>query len=87
MMNRKMADDIKFEEALSKLEGIVKELESGELSLEESLAAFEEGIRLSRICSKQLDAAERKIEVLIKGEDGQLTIDGFGFEPPKEDEQ
>ena len=82
-----MADDIKFEEALSKLEGIVKELESGELSLEESLAAFEEGIRLSRICSKQLDAAERKIEVLIKGEDGQLTIDGFGFEPPKEDEQ
>jgi len=82
-----MADDIKFEEALSKLEGIVKDLESGELSLEESLAAFEEGIRLSRICSKQLDAAERKIEILIKGEDGQLTIDGFGFEPPKEDEQ
>ncbi len=82
-----MADDIKFEDALSKLEEIVEKLESGELSLEESLAAFEEGIKLSRVCSGQLDAAERKIEILIKAEDGQLQIEGFGFESPKEDEQ
>jgi len=79
-----MTDDIKFEDALSKLEGIVEELERGELSLEESLAAFEEGIRLSRICSKQLDEAERKIEILVKGEDGQLQIKDFGSEPSKE---
>jgi exodeoxyribonuclease VII small subunit len=72
-----MTEDIKFEEALSKLESLVEELERGELSLEESLAAFEEGIRLSRICSKQLDEAERKIEILIKGEDGQLRIEDF----------
>jgi len=77
MIDQKMTDDIKFEDALSKLEEIVEKLESGELSLEESLAAFEEGIRLSRICSKQLDAAERKIEILIKGKDGQLQMEDF----------
>ena len=81
-----MADDIKFEDALSKLESIVGKLESGELSLEESLNAFEEGIRLSRICSKQLDEAERKIEILIKGENGQLRIEPFSLGSPKEDE-
>jgi len=81
-----MADDIRFEDALSKLESIVGKLESGELSLEESLNAFEEGIRLSRICSKQLDEAERKIEILIKGENGQLRIEPFGLGSPKEDE-
>jgi exodeoxyribonuclease VII small subunit len=78
-----MADNIKFEDALSELESIVEKLERGELSLEESLAAFEEGIRLSRICSKQLDEAERKIEILIKGDDGQLQIEDFGFQSPK----
>jgi len=82
-----MTDDIKFEDALSRLEGIVEELESGELSLEQALAAFEEGIRLSRICSKQLDEAERKIEILIKGENGQLRIEDFGLESSKEGEQ
>jgi len=79
-----MAKDIKFEDALSNLEGIVKKLESGELSLEESLVAFEEGIKLSRICSKQLDAAEKKIEILVKGEDGKLETESFGTEPPEE---
>ena len=52
-----MAKEIKFEDALSELESIVQKLERGELSLEESLTAFEEGIRLSRICSKRLDEA------------------------------
>ena len=75
-----MTKDIKFEDALSNLEGIVKKLEGGELSLEESLVAFEEGIRLSRICSKQLDAAEKKIEILVKGEDGKLETKSFGPE-------
>ena len=50
-----MTKDVKFEDALSSLESIVEKLERGELSLEESLAAFEEGIRLSRMCSKKLD--------------------------------
>ena len=87
MMDKKITDDIKFEEALSKLESIVEKLESGELSLEESLAVFEEGIRLSRICSKQLDGAERKIEILIKGENGQMRVENFGLESPDEGEQ
>lgn len=82
-----MTDKIKFEDALSKLEDVVEKLESGELSLEESLVAFEEGIRLSRICSKQLDEAERRIEILIKGEDGQLRIEDFGSKTSKKDEQ
>jgi exodeoxyribonuclease VII small subunit len=79
-----MTKDVKFEDALSNLESIVEKLESGELSLEESLAAFEDGIRLSRICSKQLDAAEKKIEILVKGEDGELKTQGLDLESPKE---
>ncbi len=83
----KKIEDIKFEDALSRLESIVEKLEGGELSLEESLTAFEEGIRLSRICSKRLEEAERKIEVLTKGEDGQLQVEDFDSESPKEAEQ
>jgi exodeoxyribonuclease VII small subunit len=60
----------KFEEALKKLEDIVREMESGDLTLEESLKSFEEGIRLSRFCAKKLDEAERRIEVLLKNEEG-----------------
>ena len=82
----KKTEDIKFEDALSNLESIVEKLESGELSLEESLAAFEEGIRLSRICSKRLDEAERKIEKLTKGEDGKLQVEDFDSESPEEAE-
>jgi exodeoxyribonuclease VII small subunit len=63
-----MAEE-KFEEALKKLEDIVKEMESGDLTLEESLKSFEEGIRLSRFCAKKLDEAERRIEVLLKNEE------------------
>ena len=57
----------KFEEALTRLEEIVRKLECGDLSLDESLKAFEEGIRLSGFCSRKLDEAERKVEVLTKG--------------------
>lgn len=60
----------KFEEAFSKLEDIVRKLESGNMSLEESLKAFEEGVRLSRICSERLDEAERRVELLVDGEKG-----------------
>lgn len=55
-----------FEEALAQLEGIVERLESGELPLEDALAAFERGISLSRRCAGELDAAERRIEVLVE---------------------
>ncbi len=53
-----------FEQALDRLQAIVKKMESGELALEASLKAFEEGVSLARMCQTQLAAAEQKIEVL-----------------------
>jgi len=55
-----------FEEALKALEAIVAKLESGETKLEESIRLFEEGMRLSAVCQKRLDEADRKIEVLLR---------------------
>lgn len=69
--------EMKFEEALGKLEEIVSELESGDLMLEESLTRFEEGIRLSRYCYERLEVAEKKIEKLVKGEKGKLSTVPF----------
>lgn len=73
-----MAKD-KFEENLSRLEEIVRKMESGDLSLEDSLKAFEEGIKLSRLCAKKLDESERRVEVLLKQE-GELTTGPFSEE-------
>ena len=64
---------IHFEEALERLETIVDELEGGELSLEESLARYEEGIRLSRRLTHALDTAEKRIERLVEGADEPVT--------------
>jgi exodeoxyribonuclease VII small subunit len=72
--------DLKFEEALARLEQIVHTLESGSLPLEESLQVFEEGIRLARRCAKYLEEAERRIELLTKDESGLLKAEPFGWE-------
>ena len=61
-----MAEELKFEEALKQLEEIVSKLESGELSLEESMAAFEQGTKMCKLCNAKLTEAERKIEQLTK---------------------
>lgn len=61
---------LKFEEALKRLEKIVEDLEEGNLSLDESLKRYEEGIKLSRFCTNKLEEVERKIEVLTKDKDG-----------------
>lgn len=66
------SEKIKFEDALERLEKIVSQLEAGELALDESLKIFEEGIKLSRLCSGKLEEAEKKIEVLMKNKEGQL---------------
>jgi len=58
------APELSFEASLERLEAIVDELESGDLALERALAAFEEGVALSRRCAGQLEAAERRIELL-----------------------
>ncbi len=67
----------KFEESLARLEQIVKELESGDLSLDVSLKLFEEGIKLSRVCNKRLEEAERRVEILLKDKAGKVTAQPF----------
>lgn len=63
-------NEIKFEDALSRLEQIVSKLESGQMPLEESMAAFEEGMKLKKLCEDKLSTAEKKIEKLVKNADG-----------------
>ena len=67
-----------FEQALKQLEEIVQRLEKGELSLEESLKLYEEGIQLSRLCHGKLEEAEGKVEVLLKNAKGDLIKDAEG---------
>ncbi len=66
-----------FEESLKKLETIVTQLEQGELSLEDSLKLFEEGVGLSASCKQQLDAAEAKVQMLVKQRDGSQKLESF----------
>ncbi len=67
----------KFEAALTRLEEIVQELEKGDIPLDQSLKLFEEGIKLSRICNRQLEDAERKVEILMKDKDGAIRAEPF----------
>lgn len=69
-MARKKAPD--FEHSLAELQTLVERLESGELSLEESLGAFEQGIRLIRECQSALSQAEQKVQILLE-RDGVMT--------------
>ena len=66
---------IQFEEAFKRLDAIVTKLESGDLSLEESMTLFEEGITLTETCKTRLEAAEQKIHILLKDSDGNLTLE------------
>lgn len=70
-----------FEVALKELEGIVKQLETGEAKLEEALELFERGVKLTKYCSQKLDEAEKKIEMLVKDSQGQYKA--IPFEPEK----
>ena len=66
--------EIKFEEALKKLEKIVEDLEKGDLSLDEALKKYQEGVELSRLCSQRLDNAKKKIDVLVKNKKGEFEL-------------
>lgn len=66
--------EIKFEEALKKLEKIVEELERGELSLDEALKKYQEGIELSRACAERLESAKKKVELLSKNKKGEFEL-------------
>ena len=66
-----------FEENMKKLEEIATELEKGDLDLDTSVSKFEEGMKISKECSEMLEKAEKKITMLIKGEDGELAEEKF----------
>ena len=66
-----------FETSLKKLETIVAQLEQGDLPLEESLKLFEEGVGLSAVCKQELDAAEGKVQMLVKQRDGSHKLEPF----------
>lgn len=68
-------DNINFEEAMKKLEEIAGELEKNDLDLDASVSKFEEGMKLSKQCSKMLEEAEKKISILLKTEDGIVEED------------
>lgn len=76
-----MTANLTFEKALSDLEEIVAKLEKGGLSLNESLALFEKGVKMSRFLRAELDKAERKVEILLKDEKGRLKAEDFEAEP------
>ncbi len=87
---------LSFEQALARLDEIVKILERGDLPLEESLRVFEEGVRLSKTCLTMLEAAERKVEILLEDKTGARQPRPFaelpdsadsGAGPPEEPEE
>jgi exodeoxyribonuclease VII small subunit len=66
----------KFEDALQKLEDIVKKMEEGDMALEDSMKSFEEGIKLIRFCSSKLEETQRRVETLM-GQEGSLLVKNF----------
>ena len=72
---------MEFEQRLKRLEGIVQRMEQGDLQLEESLKLFEEGVQISRDCSKQLSEAEAKVKLLLSVDDkGAMSTQDFRVE-------
>lgn len=80
LMAAKAVDKMSFEEALSELEGIVKKLETGEAPLEESIAIYERGATLKAHCETKLKSAELKVEQIVQGASGDVTIEPAEFE-------
>ncbi|HVJ07737.1 MAG TPA: exodeoxyribonuclease VII small subunit [Acidisarcina sp.] len=66
-----------FEEQLKQLETIVDQLERGDLPLEDSIKLFEDGVRLSSACKQELEAAEGKVQILLKQKDGSMKTEPF----------
>ena len=66
---------LSYEEAVSRLEGIVRRLEAGDLGLEDSLKLFGEGVELSRHCTRMLDEAEKRIDRLVQSPDGKVSLE------------
>ena len=80
-MAKKDQPNKKFETALEELEQVVEQLESGDLSLEDSLAAFEKGVGLVKLCNQKLTEVEKKVELLVKDKEGKLQLKPFDEVP------
>ena len=76
-MAKKDQPEISFEDALKRLEDVLESLEHGNLNLEESVRAFEEGVKLVRFCHDKLDEVERRVELLLKDEAGRFLTKPF----------
>ena len=74
-MEEKEGEAITFEDAMKKLESIVETLGGGNLSLDDSLKMFEEGMELCKFCNKKLDEAEYKVEKLMEKKGGELSVE------------
>lgn len=77
--------EIRFEEALKKLEKIVEDLEKGDLSLDEALKKYQEGLELARVCSGRLESAKKKIDVLAKSKKGEFELKSLDESKIEED--
>ena len=84
-MAKKDQQTRKFEAALEELEQVVEQLESGDLSLEDSLAAFEKGVGLVKLCNEKLTEVEKRVELLVKDKEGKFQLKPF--DPGAEDEE
>lgn len=72
-----MSEQKTFEESLNELERVAQSLEKGDLSLEQAIAEFEKGMKLSRECSEKLEQAEKRINMLVQTEDGTIQEEAF----------
>ena len=84
--------ELNFEKALKDLEETVGKLERGDLSLDESLKLFEKGVKLAKFLRKELEKAEKKVEILLKDEEGNVSAEPFDIDendeqPPEDDEE
>lgn len=72
--DKKEINDISFEEAMQRLEKIVSDLEKGDAPLDSSLELFEEGVKLTKLCSEKLNAATQKVKILTDGREEDFTL-------------
>ncbi len=79
------AKKLDFEKSLARLEEVVRKLEAANVSLDEAMKLFEEGVELARACQKQLEEAEARVEILLKQADG--TLAAKPFEAGREEEE
>jgi len=71
---------------MKRLEAIVQQLESGDLTLDEALKKFQEGVKLSKFCSNKLDETEKKVSILLRDEEGNIREESFSPESSEDDD-